>query len=120
MIMRFFSILCGKTDVHIEPFEIAVVFMYNEDEIIDSFYVYNDFNLQKRLTDFKILAFDFGIEDFGWKVPFEVELIPAPYWENYDEMAHYTIKPWNCNANRNNMQENPLLYMRLSLQVVYY
>ena len=63
MIMRFFSILCGKTDVHIEPF--AVVFMYNEGEIIDSFYVYNDFNLQKRLTDFKILAFDFGIQDFG-------------------------------------------------------
>ena len=29
------------------------------------------------------------------------------------------IKPWNYNTSRNNMLENPLLYARLSLQVVY-
>ena len=29
------------------------------------------------------------------------------------------VKTWNYNMNRNNMQENPLLYARLSLQAVY-
>ena len=30
------------------------------------------------------------------------------------------IVPWNNKTNRNNMQENPFLYARLSLQVVYW
>ena len=31
----------------------------------------------------------------------------------------YSFIPWNYNMNRNNMLENPLLYARLNLQVVY-
>ena len=31
----------------------------------------------------------------------------------------YLVKPWNYNKNKNNMQENPLLHMRFSLQLVY-
>ena len=30
------------------------------------------------------------------------------------------FKIWNYNTKRNNMQEIPLLYARLNLQVVYY
>ena len=30
-----------------------------------------------------------------------------------------SFQAWNNNKNRNNMPENPLLYARLSLQVVY-
>ena len=29
------------------------------------------------------------------------------------------VLTWNYNTNRNNMKENPLLYTRLNLQVVY-
>ena len=30
------------------------------------------------------------------------------------------LKPWNYNTNRNSMEENAMLYARLSLQVIYY
>ena len=29
------------------------------------------------------------------------------------------LKPWNLNTSRSKMQEDPLLYAQLSLQVVY-
>ena len=38
-----------------------------------------------------ILASEFGLGDFGRKLPFKVALTPASSWEHvYGEMAYYT------------------------------
>ena len=36
-----------------------------------------------------------------------------------NSIKDYQDKSWNYNTNRNNMQENSLLYARLSLKVLY-
>ena len=36
-----------------------------------------------------------------------------------NSVTEYIDIPWNYNTNWNNMKENALLYVRLSLQVVY-
>ena len=43
----------------------------------------------------------------------------AKIFEAIEKVFEQHDTPWNYNTNRNNMQENLLLYAQLSLQVAY-
>ena len=69
----------------IEPYKI--IFKYHKGEFIDSFWVENDFDLEKTRSQSYIIAI--GFEDFVWKLRFAVETLI------YGDIVIFTIQNFN-------------------------
>ena len=75
-----------------------------------------------RTIDFQSISIQFLLNKFVFKtrIP-QTELlhIKWPKRGRTKSVGVYLLKAWNYNANRNKIEENILLYARLSLQVAY-
>ena len=48
-----------------------------------------------------------------------MEVLKCLLFADTKEFIEEKLAPWNYNTNKNSMSQNPLLYARLNLQVVY-